>query len=327
MRWTRHLWVRLPALLALGAVGTALVLQVTAGPAADLGENVNSTTLFLLLFAVLLLFVAVAPAASTELLRRITTLKLPGGLEVGLQAAARVERVEDRVPERIEQADEVTTSPIPQDGGPRGEYEAVRTELEAKLRFVYQTVLDTGKEIRDYRKIIKRIEAERLLASDELKVVSDILRGEVEEELLSLPAEIRDEYLASSWRFAVRFGTLCFERLVRRKLAEEGWFLLDFGQAKSHRPDFLAHYQDDANGGERWRMIAARVEPRETRATRRRLLEQGKPFGAEPVLVVPNRRPFTPDDEYEIDVMTLKDFIERRGVAPTAIEGRAQPPG
>jgi len=123
-----------------------------------------------------------------------------------------------------------------------------------------------------------------------------------------MPEQARGDYLDAGWQFSVRLGTLVFERLARRRLTENGWSLLDFEQARSHRSDFLAY----RNG--KWRLLAVRVQPSKSKAVRKRLQRGGFPFDAIATLVVPDERPFTPDDDYaSVPVLTLEELLSNSG--------------
>jgi hypothetical protein len=297
-------WVRGMTLLALLVVVAAIGARLE--DVSGVADNIDATTLVLLFIAIVLGYALVAPRSVKEIFDRITTLKLPGGVEIGLQAADRVARIEAQIPIVAAGggADEVETTPLPRDGEVRGQCEAVQDRLQERLRFVNRVILEYPEDT-NYKRIVRRIEEERLLADDELEVVHDILNG-LKENLYSLPPLVRDEYLEASWRFSTRFATLTFERLVRRKLTESGSFLLDFAQAKSHRPDFLAF-----RGGH-WLLIAARVEPGNTRQTRRRLSRQELPFDATPLLVLPDKRPYEHEegDEYPVPSKTLSQLLD-----------------
>ena len=284
-------------------LGIAFALLVTVALAVahltawhDFDENVDATTVVLLAIGIGLLFAVIAPHATRIFFERMTSLKLPGGVEIGLQAVERAERVQGGLFESIEDlsspTDDVSVEGRPLEGGTSRQFEAVRETLEARLRFVHTVVLNqpTAKE-GDYPKVLAMIEAEGLLRHDEAALVRDLL-GRAEDDIKGLPFELRTEFLDASWRFAVRFATLAHERLVRRRLAHQGWVLLDFEQDRSHRPDFLAHREGV------WFLVAARVQPNKLFDTRRRLARCSPPFGAKPVIVIPDRRSFAADGRF-----------------------------
>jgi hypothetical protein len=264
----------------------------------------------MLLIALVLFFTTVSPRATRAFFERMTTLKLPGGVEIGLEAVNRAERVQGGLSESYEDLptpmDDVKVRQRPLEGGARQQYQAVRDTLEARLRFVHTVVFGfkMSKE-RNYPLILKHIDEEHLLKTDESALVRDLL-GRAEDEVEKLPFELRNEFLHASWRFVVRFATLTHERLVRKRLTESGWALIDFEQHRKHRPDFLA-YRDKV-----WLLVAARVEPGKAEDTRERLSRQPPPFEAIPVVVIPDKSSFDPDDKYPgVDVVQLGPLLER----------------
>jgi hypothetical protein len=288
--------------LALIVVLTILAFQV--GWVGSVDENVNGTTIALVAIATVLAFAVVAPRSVKEVLDRITSLKLPGGIEIGLQAVNRAERIQALMP-RVAEGDGVRTEERPRGGGALREYQAVRSKLRERLRFIRDAILNLDHDL-TYEQIVEEIEGLRLLEVEERQVVYDVL-GRLESDLDKLSDEVRGEYLDATWHFSSRFATLVFERLVRRNLTGHGWFLLDFEQARLHRPDFLGY----SHGS--WHLFATRVEPPKTLATRRRLSRQSLPFDAEPIVIVPDTRPYQPDDEYaHIRIVTLSAFLSPR---------------
>lgn len=295
--------VRNVTIAALLAVLALLAAQVSG--IGGLDPSIDVTTLALLLLALVLGFAIVAPGPVTGGLERITTFKLPGLVEIGLQAANRAERIQAQLPPAV---DEVETLPRPRGGGPQQEYEAVRETLQERLRFSRVSLLDLP-PTQDYEQIVQSIEERRLLEEDELHLVRDVL-GNLEEEVGKLPPRLQEEYLDTSWRFAVRFGTLVFERLVRRRMTDAGWFIIDFDQARSHRPDFLAF-----RGGV-WLLIAARLPLAEGDGTRQRLAALESPFEAKAVVVCPDSEPpvaATDGDPAGVAVIPLADALRYRG--------------
>jgi hypothetical protein len=291
--------VRYVSAIALLAIIALLVVQV--GVIGDVDSHVNTTTVVLTVLALVLGFAVAAPQSVKEVIDRMTSLKLPGGIEIGLQAATRAERIQAQMPRST---DDVKTTTRPRSGGPRSEYHAVQAKLQERLRFTRDAIFDLPRD-RDYKQIVEHINGEKLLETDELHLVYDIL-GRLESDVEKLPPQLLEEYLDASWRFSVRFGTLVFERLVRKRLTETDWFLMDFQQARSHRPDFLAYRRGV------FLFIASRVEPAKTLDVRKRLMSNSLPFGAAPVVVVPDSRPFEPDDSYAaVPVVTLQKLLER----------------
>ncbi len=270
----------------------------------------DGVSLALVLIALLLFFVTFAPDSVESLLERMTSLKLPGGIELGLQAASRAEQVQQGVSSSIEdlpdEMDDVTVRQRPLEGNSHQQFEAVRDTLQARLRFVHTVVFgDPQRKEGNYPDILKKIEEERLLRPSEMGLLRDLL-GRAEDEVERLPHELLSEFLDASWKFAVRFATLTHERLVRKRLAETGWALMDFEQNRKHRRDFLAYREQT------WLLVAARVEPGALEETRRRLEETPPPFEALPVVVLPDKRQLPPDDQFpRVDVMTLGELLGR----------------
>jgi hypothetical protein len=293
-----------------GLLLTVGLMAVQLGAWNEVGKNVDAVTVVLLLLAVVLLFGFAAPSATRSFLERMTTLKLPGGVELGLEAASRAERVQGRLSESLEdlppREDDVTTRQRPLEGDAREQFQKVRARLEMRLRFVHTVVFGESKATEgNYPRIVERIEAEHLLSPEELALVRDLL-GRAEDEIEQLPFELRAEFLDASWLFAVRFATLTHERLVRKRLTEHRWDLVDFQQDRKHRPDFLA-YREKV-----WLLIAARVEPGKLESTRERLAEKPPPFEAVPVIALPDLRDLDPDGKFRrVDVVHLRDLLER----------------
>jgi hypothetical protein len=268
----------LTSVFALGVLAV-LVLKLTGFE--DFEHAVDAPAVVLLIVAVVLGFVAFAPEEARGLLRRLTNLKF-GSFELGLQATARVERVELRVPELLD--DDVKALTRRPEGGSVGEeFDAVREKLKERLDFIRDVILkgdleSSAKPV----EIVGKINERKLLESDESQVVRDLL-GDAREEVEGLAADVRKRYLDGAWRFASRFATLILERQVRKRMATKKWLLLDVHQTRGHRPDFIAMRE------EVW-LIATRVEPNDTKKTRRRLSEQPLPYPARRVVVYPDGR-------------------------------------
>jgi hypothetical protein len=301
-------------LASLAAVAVLLVIQINRSD-----EDVNAFSIALLVLAILLGFAVVAPRAVKEVLDRITTFKV-GAVEVGLQAANRVElqQVSTEAVAGVNARDDVgASSKRPVGGGVAREYTAVREKLEERLKFVRETLFGMGESVSCVQ-VAERMEARGLIAANELQIAYDLL-GRAEASIAKLPNEIVSEYLTGAWRFASRFATLVFERQVRKELLAAGWFLLDFEQTRKHRPDFLAHRSWKADPGdpeaETWFVIATRVEATKTKETRGRLERRRMPFGAEPVLVLPDSEGSKRGDptEKRTKVLTLSELLAFRG--------------
>jgi hypothetical protein len=261
------------------------VLALKLGGFDNLDDNVDVTSVILIALAIVLGFAALAPEEAREVINRITSLKF-GNFEIGLQAAVRVERVQSRVAELIEDVngdDDVQAStPRPVGGSAAEEFDAVRAKLTERLRYIRDVILELKPDSNSIQ-VVDAIAAERLLVPDESQVVRDLL-GDAKDEVDRLRGDVREKYLEGAWRFASRFGTLVFERRVRKEMVEKNWFLLDFNQTRNHRPDFLA-YRD-----EKWLLVATRVEPGLAEDTRKRLAAQTVPFGAVPAIIHPDKR-------------------------------------
>jgi len=282
---------------ALVVVLAVLLLQVVGIGKAN--DNINGFTLGLLLLAIVLGFAVVAPTAVKEMLDRVTTFKF-GGVELGLQAAERLDHLQTQMAGPVDELnarDDVTPSERrPVGGGPLREYAAVQEKLQERLRFIRHSILSLKKKL-EYVQIVEKIDALGLLGYLELQVIYDLL-GRAEDGIEKLPEAELGRYLDRAWKFSTRLGTLVFERDVRKRMIRKGWFLLDFEQLRSHRPDFLAYKagasegMEDGKSGEDgdWLVIAARVEPKQTGATAERLKQQRLPFGAKPILVIPDSR-------------------------------------
>lgn len=134
------------------------------------------------------------------------------------------------------------------------EYDDVVEELRNKLEFV-RLIVDLQDEVKaedDYVGIATRLHADGLLEDAELQFVLDLV-CERDLGLSKVSDSAREEFLDAAWEFAVRLGSMVWDRYVRRRLAEHGWVIADFRQRKGHRPDFLAHRNS------RWIVMAARV--------------------------------------------------------------------
>lgn len=232
---------RLPwfaALVALAAVITLMVVQLIKNDG-----GADSTTLGFLGLATVFLFAVMAPHQTSGALRRITSFKV-AGIEVGLGEIKRAERVK----------------PLPgEDDGVGGErpktndYAAVVDRLQSRLRFV-RLILGLKEEMgeQDYLPIADRLRTDLLLTRDEESFVLDLLEGP-ELAMTDWSAATREAFLDSAWAFATRFGPLIWDRHVRKRLEDAGWFVADYRQQRGHRPDFLAYREQD------WAVMAARV--------------------------------------------------------------------
>jgi hypothetical protein len=273
-------WFPLGRLLALASLALVLALlaaKVFGGK--SVAEEIDVTAAILAGLAILLAFVCAAPGEAKEFFDRLTNLKF-GSVEIGLQAAVRVERVELRVASFDDNVKALT--PRARGGSAAEEFEAVGDKLRERLDFVRDVIFELDSPAGTLQ-IVDAIRKRRLLEPDEEQVVSDLL-GDAKGDMVRLDPGVRKRYLDSAWRFASRFATLILERQVRKEMVAKKWLLLDFDQARSHRPDFLA-YRDSV-----WLLVATRVEPGQAEKTRRRLSDQTVPHDAHKVIVYPTRR-------------------------------------
>src|ERR1700709_1160583 len=120
--------------IALLVVVVALLIAQVLGLGA-LDASIDVPTLALLLLVMILSFALAAPKRVGEALERITTFKLSGLLEGGLQAANRAERIQAQLPAALH---DVETEPRPRGGGQQQEYEVVRERLQERVRFIQE---------------------------------------------------------------------------------------------------------------------------------------------------------------------------------------------
>jgi hypothetical protein len=296
---------RVVSILLLLLVLILLAVQVVG--LVGLDKHVNVTTLILLGAAIILGYVTYSPDEVRAVLNRISSLRL-GAFELAMQAATRVERVESRLAAQVDVAnlkDEVQAwESRPTGNGTKREFRAVRKTLEHRLGFVRSKVLVLNDGLSS-EEVVHEISETGLLEHDELLVTYGIL-DDIESELERLTEEVRNRYLEGAWRFAARFGSLVFERQVRRSMLKAGWFLTDFPQLRDHRPDFLA-FRDGT-----WLLIAARVKPDATEETRARLLRQTLPVDARRVVVAPDTLcPFEVEDAFAAaSIISLKEALK-----------------
>lgn len=247
----------LAAGLALGGVAILLVVQLIQGPP-------DSTTLILVAFAALLLFIWLAPGETNRFFQRMSNLKVAGVLEIGMQTVARAEGLKPPP---------VGDEPRPPDREGRGLREIV-AEVQRRLRFVH-VIIHMHAKPRPQRsewQIALWLSVEGLLSDNESKFVLDLI-SKRELGIDALPEREREELLDAAWTFAARFGFTVWDRHVRHELQKAGWVVADFSQPKDRQADFLAHRKG------KWAVFATKVG--ETggyryRTTRKRL-EQAKP--------------------------------------------------
>lgn len=249
----RRVGPSLAAAVGLAAVVALTVVQLDQGPP-------DSTTLALVGVGVPLLFGLLAPAETGDFLRRITSFKVAGVVEVGMETVVRAESV--RPPG--DEGDGIVAAREGQD------YKAIVVELRKRIRFVH-AITDLKDEIERedaYELIVHTLAAERLLDEDKTRFALDLLSGR-DWGLSELPRRAREEFLDAAWSFATRFHFGVWDRYVRSELTKQGWVIADYPQEPGHRKDFLACWQG------RWALMTARVggssKPWRYPASRRRL--------------------------------------------------------
>lgn len=236
-RWLRKNGVALAAAIGFGGVVALLVTQLDHGPP-------DSTTLVLLALALALLFGFLAPRESGALLRRMTNFKVAGVVEVGLETVVRAEVV--RPP-----GDEGDGVVAVRDGE---DLEAIVRRLKMRLRFIYDVadLRDRVERKTSYQEIVHVLAADRLVDHEEAQFLLDLL-SDRDLGLAELPLKAQDEFLDAAWSFATRFHFMIWDRFVRVELADRGWLIVDFRQARGHRRDFLACWNGE------WAVMSARV--------------------------------------------------------------------
>lgn len=279
-------------LIGIAALATAVVLigLDVAGLAVDAG------TAGLLVLAAAFLASVVAPREIGAFLERISTFKV-AGVEVALGERQRAERVLARLPER---EDDVDVPPRPKGGGAIAEVLEVRHELERKLRYVRDHLLETEPDKMAYGDVVRRLRREELLTADEISVVFYLFG----DSAASWPEAERDRFLDAGWQLSVRLGTQVFERRARNRMAAAGLAVVDFKQNRKHRRDFLVE-------GDRRYLVATRVaDPWTGMKGVRERLEREKTPNAKPVVVVPDRTEIVADGiAPEVAIMKLSDFL------------------
>jgi len=286
--------------------GALALLALKLSGLCDFETTIDTAALGLAVLASVVLMGIAAPQTFQQLLDRLESVKTPVG-ELGFESLARAERAQVQLPVKpdpIEHTDEVQVSARRGGGTPLEELQEVRDKLHERLRFVRDAILDLDANL-SYAQVIDKVRVEDLLKPEEFGLVQDI-DSKIGSEVEEWPQEVRTEFLDASWKFAIRFGTLIFERLTRKRLKEAGWFVADFEQDPGHRPDFLC-YRDGV-----WLQVAARVQPNRMIGTRRRLTNETAPFDPLPVIVIPNSQDFEPDEKFEkVDVVQLRPLLER----------------
>lgn len=184
----------------------------------------------------------------------------------GEREVAEIQRAE-RVRPLPGDDDGVTVKKRPKSAG----IEEISKRIKDKLRFV-RKILDWEPAVdeTEYRGIAEKLRVNDLITQDEEQFVLELLAGDL--DLRGWPDDTAREFLDSAWIFSVRFGSLVWDREVRKRLQASGWFIADFQQAPGHRPDFLAV----RNG--RWVAMAPRIsgtpdQPFNHSVTARRLSE------------------------------------------------------
>jgi hypothetical protein len=279
-------------------VFVVLVLKVIG--LGELDHNIDATALILLGLLLVLAFIALAPGDAREVFKRMTSLRV-GAIEVGLQATTLAERVELRVPAPTD--DKVGAVKKRKVGGSaEEEFDEVRGKLVERLESVAEKIFGLDVAATKSIEIVAAINEEELLEPDEEQVIRDLL-GDARKEVCMLDADARKRYLDGTWRFSSRFATLVLERRVRKAMTAEKWLLLDFGQTRGHRPDFIAFRK------EVW-VVAARIDPCDTRKARKRLAAQPLPFEARRVIIHPDsmKRPAIKDSVPKVELVAYSEI-------------------
>lgn len=262
------------------------------------GLHVDLSTVALLLLAALFLAAFSAPDEVVDALRRVTTFKV-GSVEVALGERDRAERVVERFPKK---EDEVATRKRTVSGDRVSEVLEVRQEMEKKLRYVRDHLLEFGADQQAYGDVITRLRSEELINEDELNVIFYVFGDDV----ASWPKESRRRFLDAAWELAVRFATHTFERYVRKKVAESGLAVVDFEQSRKHRRDFFI------DNGKRF-LVAARVaDPWDSMQPVRERLERAPFQNVERVIIVPDKTKIRKDGICpKVRIERLSDFLAR----------------
>jgi hypothetical protein len=227
-----HVWF--PRFFAAVALGLIVAEMIHNDGGAD------STTLVLLALAMILIVASLAPRPTSDALRRVTSFKL-GGLELGLGEIKLAEHLKSPPKEH----DRVGVG-----GRPDGtDYSEIVGRLELCVDRT-KKMLDLGPDLHGPREVVAELRSLKLLDQYEETFVLELLRGNPISA--SWPSGAREGFLDAAWSFAVRFRAMIWDRHVRRRLAEAGWFVAKYDQATGHRPDFLIYRES------RWALVAAR---------------------------------------------------------------------
>lgn len=225
------------AAIGLAAVVALIVVQLDQ-------SSPDSTTLALVGVGIPLLFGLLAPGETGELLRRMTSFKVAGVVEVGMDTVVRAELAKPPGDE----GDGIVALRNGQD------YKAIVGELQKRIQFVH-AITDLKEEIERedaHELIVHTLAAERLLDTEKTRFALDLLSGR-DWGLPEVPRRAREEFLDAAWSFATRFHFGIWDRYVRSELTKRGWVIADFPQEPGHRKDFLACWDG------RWALMTARV--------------------------------------------------------------------
>ena len=214
----------------------------------------DSTTLALVVVALVLLIVLAFPAELRELMGRVTHVQV-GSFALGFHEVERSVAV-DRFPG----AEEYGARPIPvmkRSGTTEGDLDQISDRLQQRLRWLANELelKSSTPEIEnlDALEIVNALLDKRLLDDDQAQFATDLLAPN-QDDVLGLPSIVRENYVRRGWRFANRIRATVFDRAVRRDLDTPNSFIADFKQETDrHRPDFLAALNH------KWFLIAPRV--------------------------------------------------------------------
>jgi hypothetical protein len=267
------------AVAGLVVVASLLVLQGVY--IVDKGKlHPDATSLTLLVIAAAFIAATIAPEAALATLRKFESVEA-----FGVKVALSIERAERAIVDLPDESDDgVRTSERPNTGDVEGDLEAVAEVMRKRLRFVRDALLHDPSNLGESVMVVRLAEL-GLLNEDEVDLITFVLK-DGRKELPEWKAEERERLLDYAWQLGTRLATTVFDRYVRARLRDNGWFICDYDQPRGHRPDFLG-----ANAST-WAVLAARVgaPARTVDATRKRLASTQIPAGVMGrAVVIPDR--------------------------------------
>jgi hypothetical protein len=208
----------------------------------------DATTVALLVVGAVLVAAALYPSQLARIVERVANLKV-GAFELGLfqfqHSGAAPPLQQDK-----EDFGSIPVAERPKTGTVLGDLKAIRHCLVERVDWLDK---ELGLGGRRPAETLRRLEALELVDPDTARFAFDLLQPQ-SSDVPRLPTDVQADYLDRAWRFAMRFRPGVFDRAVRARLQDLGWFLADFKQDPRHRPDFLAHVTSD-----KWLLVAARV--------------------------------------------------------------------